>query len=198
MDRVSDQIRALFSGFYDCYGEQNGNRNLTIKRQGADNVSWKLKLDTAWQKHFDGKIGIGQIPIQSNGTKWGAIDLDFYDSDKNKREATPNEVRSILTAIKKLPLFCFYSKSRSIHLFVFYDEPQNVKTLRDQLANWAVEIGYPTAEIFPKQNSVSQEGTGSWINIPYFGLKHRTCLFLDKQVVRELSASEVIRFIKPI
>lgn len=198
MDRVSDQLRTLFSGYYDCYGIQNGDRNLTEKRQGKDNVTWKLKLDSAWQAHFDGKIGIGQIPIQSNGTKWGAIDLDFYDGNKNKIAASQNEILAILKAIKKLPLYCFLSKSKSIHLYVFYNEPQNVKTLREQLANWAVEIGYPTAEIFPKQNSVSNEGTGSWINIPYFGLKHRTCLFLDKQVVRELSASEAIRFIKPI
>ena len=198
MDRVSDQIRALFSGYYDCYGTQNGNQNLTEKRQGRDNVIWKLKLDTAWKNHFEGKIGIGQIPIQSNGIKWGAIDLDFYDEDRNKREASPKEIRAILSAVKKLPLYCFYSKSKSIHLFVFYNEPQNVKTLRQQLADWAIEIGYPNSEIFPKQDRVSDEGTGSWINIPYFGLKHRTCLFLDKKVIRELSASEVIRYIKPI
>ncbi len=198
MDRVSDQIRTLFSGYYDCYGEQNGNRNLTIKRQGRDNVTWKLKLDTAWSNHFEGKVGIGQIPIQSNGTKWGAIDLDFYDEDRGKREATSQEILKILKSLEKLPLYCFYSKTKSIHLFVFYNEPQNVKTLRDQLAIWAIEVGYPNAEIFPKQNSVSEEGTGSWINIPYFGGKHRVCLSLDRQSIKELSASEAIRYIIPI
>lgn len=192
-DKVRKQLRTFFSGYPSSYGQHDNGKNRTKKGVDAKEV------DIAWKNHFDGKIGIGQIPLKKDDrNKWGAIDIDFYTTDREKRGATKSEIKKILSSIESLPLHMFLSKSRSVHLFIFYKNYQNAEHIRNTLAGYAKEIGYPTAEIFPKQNKIGDDGTGSWINIPYFGLKERTQVILSGGKLLELSPEECIEHIVPI
>ena len=191
MDKVRKQLRTFFSGYLFSYGQNDNGKNTTVK--GAD----AKKVDAAWKAHFDGEVGIGQIPLaKRDKNKWGAIDIDFNDADRKRRGATKGEIKEILKKIESLPLYLFLSKSRSVHLFIFYKNYQNGEHLRNTLAGYAKEIGYPTAEIFPKQNKIID--TGSWINIPYFGLGHRKLVRLENNTLVELTAEECVEYIVPI
>lgn len=191
MDKVRKQLRTFFSGYPESYGQHDNGKNTTVK--GAE------KVDAAWKNHFDGKVGIGQIPLEKGDkNKWGAVDIDFPDENRKRRAATKGEIKNLLKKIETLPLHLFLSKSRSVHLFIFYKNYQNAAHIRNTLAGYAKEIGYPTAEIFPKQNKIGDDGTGSWINIPYFGLKHRQLVKLVDGKPKELTAVECVEYIVPI
>ena len=63
----------------------------------------------------------------------------------------------------------FRSKSGGAHLVLFCAEPIAAKFVRAKLTAWAVLIGYPGVEIFPKQDEMARPGdVGNWLNMPYF------------------------------
>ncbi len=58
---------------------------------------------------------------------------------------------------------------------MFFLEPVNVHVVRRTLARWAAALGYPNAEVFPKQDALAEREDdsdsywGNWINLPYQG-----------------------------
>lgn len=116
-----------------------------------------------WLRHLNGSMSIGIAPLQEDGTCcWGAIDIDNYNG----------RLEDIVAAIYKwdLPLLPCYSKSKHLHLFMFFAEPvpaEHVSRILKQYASW---FRCPASvEVFPKQTQTSATNRFySWINMPFF------------------------------
>lgn len=115
-------------------------------------------------RHLKGEARLGFIPIHREGFCWfGAIDIDIYSG---------LDVKVLAAKVKKknLPLIVSTSKSGGAHLTIFFREPVPASGARQLLAGYAADLGYATAEIFPKQDALmTDDDVGNWINLPYFG-----------------------------
>lgn len=117
-----------------------------------------------WRKHLDGSgYGLGIVPITDNETcRWGAIDVDVYGIDLLKLN---QEVQRL-----KLPLIVARTKSGGAHLYFFGKDFLPAALVRSKLMDWAVALGFPGVEVFPKQTRLAGEHDwGSWLNMPYYG-----------------------------
>ena len=122
-----------------------------------------------FRAHIAGKSGLGAVPIQdSNKCVWAAIDIDCHGQEEDIPIAPiDRKIREL-----KLPLVACRSKSGGVHAYLFLSEPVNAARLKGFLTRWAVQLGYPGAEIFPKQDKLLLDKSkklqlGNWINLPY-------------------------------
>jgi hypothetical protein len=116
-----------------------------------------------WEAHLTGKEGLGIVPVDDEGfTKFGAIDVDVYDLNLENLESRVRKT--------KMPLTVCRTKSGGAHLYLFMKDPTPASFVREKLMEWAVFLGYPQVEVFPKQSELGgEDDIGSWINMPYFG-----------------------------
>jgi len=187
------KFHELFAGRDDVYGTYavSGASKSTEKgqkRTGRAKTITDTKVDEAlYQKHLDGEQSLGVVPIRLNGTvSWFAIDVDTYGDDTlhKKMAAKVNRLN--------LPLVPFNSKSGGLHLFCFLTEPASAADVRESAEKYVAALGLPKrTEIFPKQEAISQNDAGSWINLPYFG-DTRKCMGYDGET--ELSLKEFLIF----
>ncbi len=149
---------------------------VTIKKNGGERWGVKkefsLDLDKCIQGHLDGSLNKGVVlpPIRKadNCCIWAAIDVDgeVYNNDQIKID--------LLKKVKelKLPLVPCYSKSKGLHLYIFFNEWTAAKTVRDILHTFLYKLGLPEdTECFPKQIELSEDETGNGIMLPYMNGK---------------------------
>ena len=149
------KFRALFKGASSSHGTWDTKKDVaSTKRTPAS--------DEAWAGHLDGLKGLGQVPVREDKTcAFVAIDIDVNDIDHGALAA---KIKAL-----SLPLWVCRSKSGGAHCYLFLAEPgRPAKWLRKYMHRCAVAIGYPKAEIFPKQDQLLDGTTGNWINLPYF------------------------------
>lgn len=153
----------LYRGLHRAYGQ------FTIfdapegaKREGRAATINGPYTSELWRRHLAGRQGLGVIPIDDTGQCfWGAIDVDIYPLDLIELE---EKIRT-----QNLPFIVLRSKSGGAHLTMFFGEPVSCKDVRATLYDYALQLGYGTCEIFPKQIALaSQEEIGNWLNMPYF------------------------------
>lgn len=114
-------------------------------------------------QHLKGEMSIGVAPLCQDGLcRFGALDIDSYDYNLN------HIVRAIYDL--DMPLFPCWSKSKKLHLYIFFEGgayPEDVKDILSQYRDMFF-CGKKT-EIFPKQMNLKATNTFySWINLPYF------------------------------
>lgn len=173
-----DIFRNLFSGGELGYGEWHVPGG-AVTRKGA------APLD-AYESHLAGHVGLGIVPVREDGTcSFAAIDID---DDKIDHKALYAKVVS-----RGMPLAVCRSKSGGAHLYLFMDEPRPASEIRQTLKRWAKALGYPNAEVFPKQDTISETNVGSWINLPYFAGERTT-----RYAVNASGAVELIDFLANI
>ncbi|MEZ4412431.1 MAG: phage/plasmid primase, P4 family [Gemmatimonadales bacterium] len=116
-----------------------------------------------YERHLSGEYGLGIVPIRDDGTvRWGAIDIDQYVDLDITAKAEESERLG-------LPLVMCRTKSGGIHAYLFCAEDIPAELVRSKLQEWSVALGFPRAEIFPKQTRLaSDRDVGNWINMPYF------------------------------
>ena len=167
--KLAEHFLSLFAGLDRAHGTYNiptdGKTIEGEKVQGRPYTEHKPVTADLWYAHLAGTKGIGIIPITDQATvHWAAIDVDTYPLDLKEMEEK-------LTALN-LPLVICRSKSGGAHLLLFCREPIKASLVRTKLAEWACAVGYPSAEIFPKQNSLANKtDVGNWLNMPYFNVK---------------------------
>lgn len=157
------EFDSLFNGLRRAYGiyttatVQKGEK---IKGKGVT-MTGDVTVEL-WQKHLAGKDRLGIVPIRDNATCiFGGIDIDDY--------SVSVEVMEQRAVTLELPLVVTRSKSGGAHLWCFCSAPIPAEAMRDTLARFAVQLGFPAAEVFPKQkNLASLADKGNWINMPYF------------------------------
>ena len=144
-------------------------------------------------EHLSGKKSIGVAPIMMDSKCWfGAIDIDNYSYD------LADIVRAIYDF--KLPLFPCWSKSKKLHIYMFFSEPASAASVREIL-RWYADLFCcdKKTELFPKQDRVDPGAKFfSWINIPYFNASSDNW---RKQVKRDMSLadlSDALEYIKSI
>lgn len=145
--------------------------------------AWTAQVPTTvadWEAHLSGKkftarneetgepvigmLGLGVVPIREDDTViFGAIDIDVY----------PLDLKALVVAVRllNLPVIVCRTKSGGAHVYLFLRSPARAELARERLSEWAVALGYPGVEVFPKQTMISEhsDANGSWINLPYSG-----------------------------
>jgi hypothetical protein len=160
---LAKRFAARFRGLERAHGiyhvsDSPGRKGKTSGR--AKTVREMVTVDK-WRDHLGGKAGLGIVPIDDDSLcRFGAIDVDVYDLNL---EALEKRVKSL-----GLPLVVCRTKSGGAHLYLFMREATSAETLRGNLMEWAVVLGYPNSEVFPKQSKMVEDDFGSWINMPYF------------------------------
>jgi hypothetical protein len=143
---------------------------LTFKKNGGSRwgvkKEFRISLAVSIKGHLDGssKKGVVLPPIRKsdNKCKWGAIDVDgnIYKDDNLKRKLF-EKIREL-----ELPLITCFSKSRGLHLYVFFNEWTEAQTVIDILHTFLHKLELPSdTECFPKQAKVKDTGNG--IMLPY-------------------------------
>lgn len=147
--------------FFELFVGSNQSHGLWNQETGARTERTPASAED-YRNHLTGAIGLGLVPVRSDGTcRFGAIDIDVDNIDH----------RSLWEKVhaRRLPATVCRSKSGGAHLYVFIEEPGwSAEKLRELLKRWAGLLGYPAAEIFPKQVKTTAKNLGNWINLPYF------------------------------
>ncbi len=152
---ILEQFTELFAGGDHAHGEWHTGKGAVTRHTAPSQADYV--------NHLDGNIGLGLVPIKTDGLcRFAAIDIDVDTIDHGLLYQD--------VAKRKMPLHVCRSKSGGAHLYAFFKAPGlPARAVQDLLKRWAQLLGYPTAEIFPKQTKVTQENIGNWINLPYFG-----------------------------
>lgn len=153
----------LFRGLRRAYGMYKiEGKSAKGKVEGKAVTIQELLTEEHWAKHLAGEKGIGIVPITDRNTcAFAAIDIDVYNLDLKKLEANIRKLQ--------LPLVVCRTKSGGAHLYLFLTEEVSAKIIRKYMTQWAIALGYPGVEIFPKQDTLAgPEDVGNWINMPYF------------------------------
>lgn len=178
----------LFSGLTRAYGQYDlttGDKDINGKHKGRATTIRANLLPDHYARHLRGENSedaLGVVPIQDgNAVDFGAIDLDEYlapqreteteDEFDQRREEFETQLYVRVNKIiydNNLPLTPCRSKSGGMHIFAFCAKPFPASMVKKRLEEIAAELGYADSEVFPKQNNISPDGVGNWINLPFF------------------------------
>ena len=115
-----------------------------------------------FEKHLAGKMGLLVVPVKPDGTcRFGKIDVDNYELDGVQLARDVKE--------RGYPLVVERSKSGGWHLAWYFKPARRAADVIALLRQWATALGFPDAEIFPKQEALEPGAAGNGINLPYFG-----------------------------
>ena len=161
------RFMALFAGLERAFGQYSVPPGAKADARGkiegkAITVTDRRLTRADWEAHLSGECGLGVVPIrEDNACLFGGIDIDIY----------PIDHREIYEACREygIPLILCRSKSGGGHGYLFLSEPVPALVLRGKLRECAAAIGYPDAEVFPKQDVIDNGGHGNWINMPFAG-----------------------------
>ena len=153
----------LFSGNTDAHGVTEVGEIVDGKAKSKSRLVYEPVTPAVIQRHLDGYHSIGIAPIQNDGTcNFGAIDIDDYRYD----------LQDVIAAIYDfdMPLCPCFSKSKKLHIYIFFAEPTPADQVQEILKWYARAFACDKkVEIFPKQAKAHSTQTFySWINLPYF------------------------------
>lgn len=175
MQSLAAKFFRLFAGLDRSYGRYSvppgakpDAKGKLHDRTWAKTVHGKLTQEL-FEGHLKGDFGLGVVPIRDDATcVFGAIDIDDY-----KKVDFKVIVADLIRF--RLPLIPCRTKSAGAHLYLFMSRPASAELVRSKLMEWAVLLGHPGVEIFPKQTKLaSTKDDGSWINLPYQSGKRST------------------------
>ncbi len=164
--QVVSDFASLFRGYPDAYGTY-AHVDLGMKRGKQKPRQWSKKqpiTPAVIANHLEGKEPLGVYPLNENEqVQFAAIDIDVYPLDFE-------QISSQLIA-RSIPMLVCNSKSNGAHVYVFFSEAACPSRVVAALQKIASMLGFPTAEIFPKQTRRTPGQLGNYINLPFFGSK---------------------------
>jgi len=163
---LTDKFFELFQGLDRAYGFFTTgvpNPKKGGKLEGKASTVVGPVVPSLWAQHLSGQQGLGIIPIRDDATcLFGAIDIDIYDG---------LDLIELEKKISVLPLVLARTKSGGAHLYMFLEDALPAEYVRGKLIDWAIQLGFPGIEIYPKQSKLANtKDVGSWINMPYFNM----------------------------
>lgn len=168
---LARQFYARFAGLARAHGRYTLPTGARANDKGKVEAPENQRVTVAqpltvelWERHLAGTYGLGVVPIRDDATcVFGAIDVDVYSGlDLNKLSSECARIG--------FPLVVCRTKSGGAHLYLFTSAPVPAELVHRKLGEWAVALGYPGVEIFPKQTKLASERDfGNWINMPYHG-----------------------------
>lgn len=155
-ETIVERFVELFAGGELAHGRWDPEKGASTVRAPAPRAAYEEHLRAAG-------TGLGLVPVRRDGTcRFAAIDIDVDTTDHRELAAR--------VAARRLPLVTCRSKSGGAHLYAFFPEPgAKAGHVQRVLKRWAAALGYPQAEVFPKQARVGGRNLGNWINLPYHG-----------------------------
>jgi len=164
MSKLSDTERfmTLFSGYTRAYGTYDARMLGSPGKQKPTHrmVDSTPSIDT-FKNHLNGQHPLGIYPLNDDEmVRFAAIDIDLYPFDHAKLARQLDEW--------ELPFVVCNSKSGGAHVYVFFSEPEDPVRVIAELQKVSAALGYPGAEIFPKQVKRPAGGYGNYINLPFF------------------------------
>lgn len=197
--RGSPRAHGYFDAQAATAGAKAGGKRWTAKKPATEDL---------FEQHLAGTYGLGAVPLlldPPGHTYWFSIDVDDYTLDL--------AAFARMSSARGLPLIVCRSKSGGAHGKTFFTEPVRCDLVREKGSEWAALLGYPNAEIFPKQNKLSDNESdgdsywGNWINLPYYygdrgtryalnkdGVALSVDEFLDLAETSSLTAAEFLNF----
>ncbi len=160
--RLAERLYQLFAGYRLAHGHYDVTGvDASGKAKGIVETEHTPVTPELWLRHLSGTYGLGVVPMLEDGTcVWGAVDLDVYD-------VNPARIAAHVKALG-IPAIVCVSKSGGKHGFLWARVPVPASLMRQRLAELAKALGYPDAELFPKQDKPTDCG-GSWLNMPWHG-----------------------------
>lgn len=151
----------LFAGRTDWWGRyivtetrQDG------KQKGRGKTVNEPLTAEVYDSHLAGRLRLGVVPIKVDGTvSWFAGDIDDYSINIID---IANKCQHL-----ELPIVVCRSKSGGAHLYCFIRGNVKAGVAIRLMRSWVTKLGYAKSEVFPKQETVTEETTGNWINLPY-------------------------------
>lgn len=168
---VSDALAMRFLKLFEGSESRHGYFSRATKRRERDGKLVCVEMATHrgsatlehWKLHLAGIEGVGVQPIRSDNTsRGGTIDIDDYAGELNLPEIAQR------LDDWRLPALVCRTKSFGAHVHVFANCDVPAEVLRGRLAEIAGALAYPDAEIFPKQDAVTESDGGNWLAMPYF------------------------------
>jgi hypothetical protein len=147
----------LFQGLQNVYGTYSTNtgKHWQIKRK----ITGKII-----ENHLMGKQPYGFYPLVNNKTTVGIADFDNLD---------PRPPIKFIKRAEHYGLFSYLEKSKSkgYHVWLFFPKDGvSARKIRIVMKYILDEMGSLNTEIFPKQNSITENRSyGNFINAPLFG-----------------------------
>jgi hypothetical protein len=165
-----ERMMALFAGLDRAYGLYDESAPGEKKKKGGHTISARV-TGKLWANHLAGVRRLGIVPIRDdNSAVFGAVDIDDYTLDH----------KILAERLAPFPVNITRSKSGGAHVWLFSSEPISAAVLRGWLTQLAVYLGYPGAEVFPKQSTLaSKNDVGNWIHVPYFASERTGCYGID-------------------
>jgi phage/plasmid-associated DNA primase len=176
---VLNDFRSLFRGYPHAYGTYAHNQ--LGKSKGKQKPrQWSVKepiTDAVIKDHLEGDRPVGVYNLDENEmVGFGTIDVDIYPLDHH---SISNKL-----VVWSIPMLVCNSKSNGAHIYVFFKQPTcPVRAVR-ALRQVATALGYPNAEVFPKQVRRPKGQLGNYINLPFFGSKkvNYSCFHEQKEL----------------
>ena len=156
------RFMALFSGYTKAYGTYNARMLGGSGKQKPNHrkVDCPPTADT-FKNHLNGQQPLGIYLLNDNEmVRFAAIDIDLYPFDHAKLARQLDKW--------ELPFVVCNSKSGGAHVYVFFREPEDPARVIAELRKVSEALGYPDAEVFPKQIKRPTGGYGNYINLPFF------------------------------
>lgn len=162
----SDGFAGPFGWNDSCQGrvEEIGTRDGRGKREAKAVFRRTAPGRGDVRRHLMG-VGpaISVLLVDKGGkVKCSCIDIDAYEDGLPERIEA--EVRQ-----RCWPALVSRSKSGGAHVWFFFGRRVSMKKLRPHLVAAAAALGHANAEIYPKQDRPTDEGTGNLITLPYHG-----------------------------
>ena len=159
----TERFMILFSGYAKAYGTYDARMLGSLGKQKPMHrkVDSTPSADTV-KNHLNGQRPLGIYLLDDDEmVRFAAIDIDVY----------PVEHAKISQQLKEwgLPFVVCNSKSGGAHAYVFFDQQEDPGCVIAELRKVSAALGYPNAEIFPKQVTRGAKGYASFINLPFFG-----------------------------
>ncbi len=151
---------------------------------GRGKLGYRLPGDDR-ERHATGlRVGSYTPTPGSNTTKWGCIDLDGAGHE-NKLDDPLSAALTIHGHLKEQGIPVYLEKSgggHGWHLWIFFERAVSAVTVRALLNGVLVNTGHlkngrlaTGIEVFPKSDTVSEEGFGNYVWLPFWHASPEGC-----------------------
>lgn len=149
-----ERFGGLFRGRSDVFGVLQAGRICAVRGE-LSLVQYRL--------HLEGKLRLGVYPLLPDGhAHFLAFDFDGPEAERSADAVFERASQQGLAVCREI------SKSRGVHLWLFFREPVLARDARSVALVLLGGAGVKT-EIFPKQDLVPADGWGNFIWLPLSG-----------------------------
>jgi len=149
-----ERFAGLFRGRSDAFGVLQAGRICAVRGE-LSLVQYRL--------HLEGRLRLGLYPLLPDGhTHFLALDFDGPEAERAADEVFERASQHGLTLCREI------SKSRGVHLWMFFSAPVPARDVR-MVALMLLAEAHVKTEVFPKQDVLPADGVGNFIWLPLSG-----------------------------